>query len=107
MRLIDTDALTTELNAAKEEFETGENADKSVIVNGAMIVSAVNEFFIKTIADAPTVDAAPVVHGKWITRCVFDENPFECSECGNSTNVVGYKICPYCGAKMDKEDEEE
>lgn len=43
---------------------------------------------------------APVVHGYWIKRDVFGEDPLECSACGNSVSVIGYKICPSCGAIM-------
>ena len=54
---------------------------------------------------APTVDAVPVVHGRWIWD---EENEcWVCSNCemsalnnyrGNSTSS---NYCPNCGAKMD------
>lgn len=60
---------------------------------------------------APVVDAAPVVHGRWVDHGVRD---WRCSECGEKIQKVrkidGYcyndkpKYCPDCGAKMDKED---
>lgn len=49
----------------------------------------------------PTVDALPVVHGRWIFRSITGEDPYECSACGNTVNVHGYPNCPYCTARMD------
>ena len=56
----------------------------------------------------PTVDAVPVVHGRWIEK----PNPwgqdgshsYDCSICGERTCVLGHKLryCPHCGAKMDE-----
>ena len=62
--------------------------------------------FVRTVlGEAPTVDAVPVVHGRWIWN---DENQcWICSNCemsalnnyrGNSTDS---NYCPSCGAKMD------
>lgn len=60
----------------------------------------------------PAVDAAPVVHGKWIwMSSTFDRIPCEmryrCSECHHETitHVIDpwEDYCPHCGAKMDKE----
>ena len=58
------------------------------------------------LATAPTVDAAPVVHGKWISipyklarvcsRCESDE-PYKFAQ--DDADVFYY--CPNCGAKMD------
>ena len=52
--------------------------------------------------DAPTVDAEPVVHARWI----YTDYPMcgqdECSVCGS--NVAWRTLyCPHCGAKMDGE----
>lgn len=54
----------------------------------------------------PTVDAAPVVHGRWMWEGRFKA----CSECGSYidwNDTLGanhWSFCPYCGAKMDLED---
>ena len=61
-----------------------------------------------------TVDAAPVVHGRW-EFCGDDD--IVCSECGaryykkwllqsfytgpGSDRMDGFGCCPYCGALMD------
>ena len=58
---------------------------------------------IRQLIDAsPTVDAAPVVHAKWLP--VDDKfDAFDCSECGAMV-MCKHKYCPHCGAKMDMED---
>ena len=71
----------------------------------------------KLIAEAPAVDAAPVVHGYWF---LTEPEYLNCSVCGNSyyTGIEtlsmaldhlefagGHKFCPNCGAKMDGKDD--
>ena len=60
----------------------------------------------KQIADAPTVDAVEVVHGRWIDKGGYAV----CTECGgrSGTQYDGVEpiplmtqFCPNCGAKMD------
>lgn len=59
------------------------------------------------IAEIPTADVAPVVHGRWVDDP--DDPRFFCRECGRwllieyATADMNY--CPNCGAKMDKVDE--
>ena len=58
----------------------------------------------------PAVDAAPVVHGRWI-----DENPddsldprMRCSVCtGVESPLLKWRYCPNCGARMDGERRDE
>ena len=63
----------------------------------------------------PAVDAAPVVHGRWINypECLgydgayCDEN-IVCSNCESVWNIIDndtdrFDYCPCCGAKMDGE----
>ena len=69
----------------------------------------------KIVVDAPAVDAAPVVHGRWVPNSL--ETHWKCSECGNPAPdckeyggevcewMSGY--CPNCGAKMDVEGDAE
>ena len=52
------------------------------------------------IANAPTIDAVEVVHGRW----VFDRpNHYKCSLCDAMwSGVVRFmKFCPNCGMPMD------
>lgn len=57
------------------------------------------------------VDAQPVRHGKWDYVTVVDEGFWRCSNCGTPSEALGarklYKYCPFCGAKMDGEQEEQ
>ena len=62
----------------------------------------------------PSVDAVPVVHGRW-TEKETSENTIDewqsakCTNCGkyHTTPYLyyfnDYKFCPNCGAKMDEE----
>jgi hypothetical protein len=55
----------------------------------------------------PTVDAAPVKHGRWINSgYACGENKYVCSVCGENewrTDCRRMKYCMFCGAKMDLE----
>jgi len=57
------------------------------------------------IAGLPTVDAAPVVHGRWMKGgYACGENEYTCSACGENewrTDCRRMKYCMFCGAKMD------
>lgn len=96
MRLIDADACPALFD---EEFKE----TKRLILDGEKHLDNLAEGFMeanKVIRSMPTIDAAPVVHGRWIsypdcgvTRCSNCEWSIE--ECFDS------KYCPNCGAKMD------
>lgn len=58
---------------------------------------------------APTVDAEPVRHGRWVA---MRDKTLECSKCksiapfdadrnGDVVFADEYDYCPWCGAKMD------
>lgn len=66
----------------------------------------------KLIADAPTIDAVEVVHGRWeemhYEGGILDGTNFDrCSVCGyervfdDPALKTVFKYCPNCGAKMD------
>ena len=64
----------------------------------------------------PSVDAAPVVHGRWEQHDQFDEdaNTYVCSVCGEPWVIIdgtpaenNMKFCPSCGARMDLPEGEE
>lgn len=64
------------------------------------------------IEDAPVVDAAPVVHGRWGEYESFPLTPSlngcPCSVCKNHfspSSIIVMKYCPNCGAKMDGGDD--
>lgn len=61
---------------------------------------------LKVIAEAPTEDAAPVVHGQWIpvpSSDMMTGKAYKCSQCGKmryGSFMPNY--CGICGAKMEK-----
>lgn len=67
--------------------------------------------FEDALQDAQTVDAVPVVHGRWEynAQTIHTQSLMRCSICGWWTldpSVYGaYHYCPNCGAKMDLEEE--
>ena len=66
------------------------------------------------IEDAPVVDAAPVVHGRWGEYESFPLTPSlngcPCSVCKthfSPSSIIVMKYCPNCGAKMDGGNDDE
>lgn len=64
----------------------------------------------------PTIDAAPVVHGRWIVHTKHFSPYQQCSVCGFEIPLVAtetereiclYKHCPECTARMDGGDKHE
>lgn len=62
------------------------------------------------IQEMDTVDAVPVVHGRW----EWNGEAFICSACGNGhkgqPTIMGqpmFEFCPMCGADMRKDDGDE
>ena len=106
MRLIYADELT------QITIESLEQNPHSNPIHKAMHKHEHNHF-LTLIDSVPTVDAVPVVHGRWIPLeydGYADGNPvwnlWECSKCGeehsgDEDTLTPY--CPNCGAKMDGE----
>jgi len=90
-RLIDADALTGKCHQICE-VEWNKRASPNSWTDAY-------ESFIEDIEEAPTVDAVPVVHGRWIK----DGDYVVCSECGEDHAWDEYRAtyCEDCGAKMD------
>lgn len=74
----------------------------------------------KLIDEAPTINAEPVRHGKWIISDIEEEEEkldtafarlYECSVCGAgyvyrmSEDIAEEKYCYNCGAKMEGAEE--
>ena len=98
MRLIDADAIKWKSHwwryASGEEYEW-EIIDKATIDN------------------APTIEAEPVKHGEWeahkktVGEMMYIKG-MKCSECNHTYTIRGdWNYCPNCGAKMDKEKEDD
>ena len=93
-RAIDADAFRNEIN------------EYIYPIIGNNLISGADVFYrvLHLLEEAPTIEAEPVKHGKWIEKYCS----WYCSECGKS----GYKgyipakpsdFCPNCGARMDGE----
>lgn len=84
------------------------------------------KMILNKIDNAPTIDAVPVRHGRWIAHTMSEmtgydpalsgDDPvctYSCSVCGEECYVsdIGDYIlsnyCPMCGARMDGEKKEE
>ena len=96
VRLIDVDELNKDLDLY----------DRDVCGHCGNEVAAGFEAARELIADAPTIDAEPVRHGRWVHDI---NNMYGCSECGARETMSPKKLknyCPSCGAKMDLEEAE-
>ena len=95
MRLIDANALNTSvaLYMAENAYLNDTPLDILKMVS-------------RWIAEAPTIDAVPVVHGKWLRENIRPKSYLRvCSMCKKTAYFCGlgcsYKYCPNCVAKMD------
>lgn len=102
MRMIDADALLKKVYEHTQERER--------MTDG--------EWCRKCIYEAPTIEAEPVKHGRWILigRCrITKSRDLKCSVCGNYFRVYDditlnagrgdANFCPNCGARMDEQPE--
>lgn len=93
-RLIDADVAEKILREYADDV--GCNRGEYELANG--ILKAVCR-----LDDIPTVEAKPVVHGKW--KLAKDVSPLldtlKCSNCGTSYRFMFMNFCPNCGARMD------
>lgn len=92
MRLIDADTLR-------------DKKKQAIIIDYEKYGCEVVEFI--EIVNTPTIDAVPVVHGRWEEKDMFTRYHWmhNCSVCGNPVYDKNklYHYCPSCGAKMDLE----
>ncbi len=113
MGLIDAHKLYEQYETAMRELVKSTNCENIGLEALSLLCGA------NLIANAPTVDAAPVVHGRWISDeayghiKVIDGVPNGsciCSVCGkwltgsDEYDVYG-NYCPACGAKMDLDED--
>ena len=98
-RLIDADALKVSIDEHVYLVHHGFNETEY----------GCTQYGIHQIIDeAPTIDAEPVRHGKWIkadSQQYFRKHypAFTCSECGQrKDSQKTWNYCPNCGARMDK-----
>ena len=64
-------------------------------------------FSAEDIRNAPTIEAEPVKHGKWIKMHSKEgeESTWCCSECSYPVSIwmIKENYCPNCGSRMDGE----
>ena len=96
-RLIDADELIRKIQEKEGEPDYQHEGESW----------SVGLIMAEEIADsAPTIDAEPIRHGKWVKN---DNGTYSCSECQSwIPNEQHYyaRYCLYCGAKMDEFAEE-
>ena len=94
MRLIDADVLSDEVAYSQHN---NPHTDGKVKLNH----HNEHDHFLNMIFNAPTVDAVPVVHGRWEFVNDYQSRCTACTEVSwvDHTNEPNY--CPNCGAKMD------
>ena len=88
MWLIDPSVIIRDLTAMKSQYD-------AIALDG----------IIKALKEAPTVDARPVVHGRWIgQRCSLCNGSYMDYADADSYPAVGEpkpNYCPNCGSQMD------
>lgn len=91
-RLIDANVVINDIQRYnKENFNRPDWSSKQVC---------------ELLKNATTVDAVPVVHGRWIQPDFILTEFWKCTACGVEWYMEddgGWNYCPNCGAKMDGE----
>ena len=97
-RLIDANDALEKLNQANQTIG---------VIMGDIAVDGCNAVSIKAvmrfIERCKTVDAAEVVHGRWVNNGIPESVLRGCSVCGFTCGAPTFNYCPNCGAKMDGE----
>jgi hypothetical protein len=75
------------------------NIDDMTNVNGCVPMAIAQ----RTINEAPTIDAVPVVRGRWVDTYKSGYHPQNCDICSACDCWSARKsaYCPNCGARMD------
>lgn len=112
MRLIDADALYKKIEELQkdtkryvdEEMDLSNGIGIGEILENERMLALLRERtqFMYDIADAPTIEAVPVRHGRWIFSSPAPDGSerYVCSECNCGYAREAYRYCPACGAKM-------
>lgn len=101
MRLIDADALKKALEEMKIIIDEDVLECNSIHEELVYLLEKVDAVLAEKIDDLATIEAVPVVHGKWTKiygSCMYVFS-FRCSEC-NKLVEFDTNFCPNCGADM-------
>lgn len=118
MRLIDADAFDRDLCNHKFTAALNEAADAGTAFEDKEMYYS-TQSFRDVMKYRPTIDAVPVVHGRWIITSGMKPPEYhhmhQCSVCetyalrlppyGNREALSPW--CPACGAKMDMKEEQD
>lgn len=105
MRPIDANALRVEISSLSVIITALRNGKGTLFE----YMEHYRDSVLRIIDEAPTLDVAPVVHGRWIDKQIHRRMQSRCSACGKHSGIGGIEsnrhkpFCPNCGAKMDKE----
>ena len=99
----------SELIERKEAIEAIKKYWKDALSAGRRTLDPVDDIVeLCNMLDAlPAVDAAPVVHGTWMSNGIHGSVLCRCSECHYDAIAYSFHYCPMCGAKMDGEGDAE
>lgn len=107
VRLIDATALKEDLKnmLARVMYESDLDFDHSHAKIWTATITGI-QHSIKRLDNAPTIDAVPVKHGRWIMENIREKSYLRmCTVCRKIAYFCGegcsYIYCPNCGAKMD------
>lgn len=101
MRLIDANALWGQMEQY-DDYQGAKEAHDLDMIHRDSILFAIEQ--------APTVDAAPVVHGQFVKNETGVNR--HCTACGAYLEDREYenhtvRFCYYCGAKMDGKEQDD
>lgn len=112
MRRIDADALKDAFCEACSTKKRYKRTDAECRTHSNALYGY-SCFKMRLIDTAPTIDAEPVRHGRWLPEAVSGYDGVNvvyarpCSECGYEERRFVKRYCPNCGAKMDLEVQDE
>ena len=98
-----------------DKDELKESIRKALSIKSLVYLTESEKSLVRLIDFAPTVDAVPVRHGRWIEIDDGDGDcHYECSVCGEAWVLNdgtpadnNMNFCPRCGAEMDGGEKDE
>lgn len=115
MRLIDADAFDRDLCNHRFTAALNEAADAGTAFEDREMYYS-TQSFRDVMKYRPTIEAVPVVHGRWIgyPECLqyvnaYSDDHIVCSACEQCFSILDncteeFDYCPHCGARMNLEE---